>query len=573
MFSERAPAVAAIAILVLPLALVAAEPPGANVLFLPDDPIWRDLDEESTARPDSSEASSDLMEALSKTLVRPRSAGASSAEYARNINTLGQVPDSSWFTSRHGRRRMSAEELARGPDRNGPPAGNSFEVLSGVGEGRTAKFMIRDRTGRKFIVKLENPEYPELMSAAEVICTKFFYSFGYNVPENYIVTFHPEQLRFESGDKLAPSIHERLAESPRTADGRIRAVASLLLSGDPIGPFSYEGVREDDPNDIFPHQHRRELRALRVFGAWLNHTDVKSGNSLDTFMAKDGDAGFVRHHLIDFGSCLGSAADGAKDPLTGYEYYLEPVQVLKSALTMGAWLRPYVALDYPDYPAVGHIDADYFEPWRWKPPVPNAALNLMDAADAFWGASIVARYTESDIRTLVAEGRITDREAEEHLVELLLSRQRKILAYWLTLTNPLDDFEVQVGSGATELTFANAAVRAGVAELPLRYRYRWFRLDNHGGERIAADTERAVHSEPGARAAVPLPSGIWGPEDDFGFRYAVIEIETDHPKYLNWMKAVTVTLRNRGEIEIVGVERPNLIPEADARLVSSPQPR
>jgi hypothetical protein len=33
-----------------------------------------------------------------------------------------------------------------------------------------------------------------------------------------------------------------------------------------------------------PHEHRRELRALRVFGAWTNLVDLKAGNTLDALV-------------------------------------------------------------------------------------------------------------------------------------------------------------------------------------------------------------------------------------------------------------------------------------------------
>ncbi len=67
-------------------------------------------------------------------------------------------------------------------------------------------------------------------------------------------------------------------------DGTYRVVAGRLIPGKIIGNFRYQGTRPDDPNDLVPHQHRRELRGLFVFGAWTNLTDFKSNNTLDTLV-------------------------------------------------------------------------------------------------------------------------------------------------------------------------------------------------------------------------------------------------------------------------------------------------
>ena len=73
-------------------------------------------------------------------------------------------------------------------------------------------------------------------------------------------------------------------QAARNDDGTYRVIASRALPGTPVGPFRYFGARPDDPNDIYPHEHHRELRGLRVFAAWLNHDDSRSINSLDTIL-------------------------------------------------------------------------------------------------------------------------------------------------------------------------------------------------------------------------------------------------------------------------------------------------
>ena len=72
------------------------------------------------------------------------------------------------------------------------------------------------------------------------------------------------------------------ARRSATPTARYRAVAGRALPGTVLGGFRYHGTRPDDPNDVVPHEHRRELRALKVFGAWTNLVDMKAGNTLDT---------------------------------------------------------------------------------------------------------------------------------------------------------------------------------------------------------------------------------------------------------------------------------------------------
>src|SRR5262249_61466421 len=133
---------------------------------------------------------------------------------------------------------------------------------------------------------------PELASAADVITSKFFYALGYNVPENYIVQFERSQLVIAENAMMKDAngrkrrireadIDEMLAKTPPARDGKRRGLASLLISGKPLGPFQYNGTRGDDPNDLIDHEHRRDLRGLRTRCASLGHDDSTTLHTLD----------------------------------------------------------------------------------------------------------------------------------------------------------------------------------------------------------------------------------------------------------------------------------------------------
>ena len=103
------------------------------------------------------------------------------------------------------------------------------------------------------------------------------------------------------------------------SEARFVRLPAASFPAQPVGPFRYNGTRSDDPNDTVPHEHRRDLRGLRVFAAWLGHDDSKSLNTLDTLVKENG-AQYLRHYLIDFGASLGSASYGPNSPRSGNEY-------------------------------------------------------------------------------------------------------------------------------------------------------------------------------------------------------------------------------------------------------------
>src|SRR6266545_2313855 len=82
------------------------------------------------------------------------------------INTLGEAPDSAWFTNRIGTREMSIEELVRGPGTSHPPSADGpWTVLSGKNEGITPGLVIQDSAKRRYLLKFDPLGNPEMASA------------------------------------------------------------------------------------------------------------------------------------------------------------------------------------------------------------------------------------------------------------------------------------------------------------------------------------------------------------------------------------------------------------------------
>ena len=107
-----------------------------------------------------------------------------------------------------------------------------------------------------------------------------------------------------------------------------------------------------------------------------------------------------------------------------------------------------MSIKWPDDPSIGNIEADVFDPATWKTEYPNPAFKQMDAADAFWAASIMSRFTDAMIRGVVEEARLTNPEATRYLADVIIKRRDKTVRWGITGTNPLDRFEVRNGGRA-----------------------------------------------------------------------------------------------------------------------------
>jgi hypothetical protein len=254
---------------------------------------------------------------------------AASDRPALNVNAWDEVPDSAWFVNRLGRRAVSVEELLEGAPGVAPRSGK-WEVNRLKTQGYTPGVRFRDSAGEGFVLKLDLAVAPERNSAADKIGSLLMHAAGYYAPQNTIVVFRPEDLVLAADARFEDLLGRRrpmtqndldavLSTLHRREDGTIRALASHYLPGVPKGPFPYWGTRNDDPNDLIPHELRRELRGFRVIASWFNHVDVKEVNTLDVFVQKNG-GGHLRHYLIDFGSTMGSGDFMNGPKRVGHEY-------------------------------------------------------------------------------------------------------------------------------------------------------------------------------------------------------------------------------------------------------------
>jgi len=536
-------------IVLLTAATAAATVSTAGRKFYDDDPIARVPESQSAAG--AKELDIDLFFEYAYNLFVNASKPPSNIR-AGDINTVDEVPDSSWFTNRIGTLALTADAIARGPNSATAPSPEKWTLLREKSAGTNPGFTARDAKGQTWFLQFDAPEFPEGSTADVEICTKLFWALGYNQVETFITTFDPARVEIDpkatvkrpSGQRTPftqDDIDRVLERAARNADGTYRASAGRLLPGTVIGSFRYQGTRSDDPNDLVPHEQRRELRALRVFGAWTNLVDLKAGNTLDALVEENGRA-IVKHYLQDVGSSLGMA-NNLHEWDMGWEYYYDAPATKKRFLSYGFALSPWQTVPYIEYPSVNLFEGDRFDPTTWKPQTPVRAYIDLRADDAFWAARKVIAFSDEMIRAAVHTGEYSDPAAEAHVAAVLIKRRDAIGRAYLPAINPIIDPRLD-GNGA--LAFDNAAVAHGFAQAPSVYHAEWLRFDN------ATGAARPIGRTDAAAPSMTAPSGL---PTDVG-AYVEIDLSAESAGHASWSQPVkTYFRRTSGGWTLVGLER------------------
>jgi len=441
----------------------------------PDRPaVWVDADENHVEERVEDYWSGLSWDGADQTIFLPvqRALGVTRPGMAANVNSWDEVPDSSWFRNRIGMRAMSDEELAQGscPDELLDPS-RPWTVTAAKPNGANPGFIIKGPEGRGWLLKFDGLKQPDRATTADVLGSRLYHAAGYFSPCNIIVFFEPDVLQMGEGaetkDHLGndrpmnrEDVDTVLAAAGKHNDGRLRASASLFLPGRPVGPWTYQGTRKDDPNDVINHEDRRELRGAKLMAAWTNHFDAREQNTLAIWAKEDGRT-FVRHYYLDFGDTLGSIwwwTPMSMSHRFGYSYYLDMGDVGMDWLTLGALKRPWNQLEISDRAPVGFFAAEPFAPERYKTGYPNPAFLRMLPEDGSWMARILARMDGPALRVMLEQGEMQNKAHEEEVFRILSSRRDRILAYYLRIRSPLADFRME----DNQLCFADLLLQTGM---------------------------------------------------------------------------------------------------------------
>ncbi|HEU0034531.1 MAG TPA: hypothetical protein VFQ53_28100 [Kofleriaceae bacterium] len=470
---------------------------------------------------------------------------------ALGVNSLDEVPNSTWFTNRIGVRNVTPDEIREGPGPDSPDRHLPWTIKSGKFGGTAIGFICEDSRGVKFLLKFDSKNIPETETATDAIVARILWAAGYNVPADHVVYFKRGDLKvapdaykkdqYDRKSKLDDKfVDDQLKEVQIGSDGQIRGIASIYIPGKPLGGMPRLGVRSDDVNDRIPHELRRDQRGQAPLFAWLSHTDVKEDNSLDAYQEdpKNKNLHYVVHYLLDFGNALGTDALVTKHPYVGFRYEIDPAATATTLLSFGLQREPWEFREPAPMKGVGMFSDKLYDPGTWKP---NTMAQLpviwADRFDQYWGSKILIRFTREQLAAAIDAGRLSEPRAKAYLLDTLINRQRRTARYWFKKVNPVDEFAID----GRKLCFTDLALRHQLETIPTR-----FTLSLYDANEVAVGTPMTIAPDPRGHACATVPLA------DGANHYTIVRIETSRG-----MPATLVHIATdaAGKARVIGIHR------------------
>lgn len=549
------------------------------------EPLWVDPDMNHTPKKPDSYYSGLIADGADQMFFRPVAQFFTFQQpgEATNVNSLDEVPNSTWFTNRIGMFPMTPEEAAQGScteyiDPNKGP----WVIVEAKPNGANPGFFIKAPNGKRYLLKADGMLQPERNTSADTIGSKFYHAAGYFVPCYHVTYFDAKILKIDpeatSEDEIGNDrpINQKdvdyvLERCARTREGLYRAGMSEFIAAKPIGPFRYEDTRGDDPNDVVDHWDRRELRGAKMLAAFLGHFDSREQNSLNGWVTGHEGRDYVRHYYIDFGSSFGSRWPlDAMSRRFGFSYYFDAQHVVEDMLTLGLLPRPWDRMQLnPGSEIFGYYEYEEFNPTEWRGGYPNPTFQRASRRDQLWMARIMSRFSDEHIAAIVKTAKFSDPRAEAWLTLALIKRRDKVLADAFLTDDPLDKFQLvrrTPGDPRQSLCFQDLAIKHDLID-PAKVFYK---MRFYGGEdadeqlgwlQFAPDPE---HPE---RSCIALPIGYRRPSDlapkdapdDHPLRYGILRIFTHQSFHVLPTSSVELHFYDRGPEKgfvLVGIDRP-----------------
>lgn len=399
---------------------------------------------------------------------------------SKDVNSLDQLPASSWYTPRLGYRDLSPEELLRGPEKVGPPKA-PLTIIKAKTKGNSPGFLIKDSRGEKYLLKFDPSDYPNLESTVNLVASRLFWGFGYNTPEDYLVAFTPEDLKDDPASGVKQEDIDNVLTLSASPDdkGQYHATASLFLPGKILGPVLQRGTRKGDLNDKIPHQDLRILRAMRMFSAWTDQSGFRIDNSMDVYEGPEGQ-GHTVHYLLDFGEAMGAHGVEKDRVWDGFEYLFSIPDSTRKYLTLGIPVQRWENLKVAPSDPRGSFEAEAFDPAQWRATTQFMAIQKSQPDDDYWAAKIIAAVTREHLEKLFAATEHPDQDYVKDMIEILWKRREKVLNYAFSRVTPLESLGIKNGSLKLE-DIRQKFLGAGVS----RYEVRYF---NKGRKQVAKKT-------------------------------------------------------------------------------------